>query len=205
MVLKNSQLVLLIWKAQLQRGLQPTEDVVGNLVCRFVLVHRYGTAKIGPVSFFDSTTDGMFNYAATSLTGGEKGIVQLDLDWQNPVMLFLFPDRVAIAALGITYDPTNDSFWTSQLAGNTNFNFNVQNWTRDGTLLSEFTPRFTPGGGLALDYADGTLWLRDRTIDAISTFDQYSKTGQLLQTITYSTQFGNTLGAEFSFTNIPVP
>ena len=57
---------------------------------------------------------------------------------------------------------------------------------------------------MALDHADDTLWLRDRTGTA-ARFDQYTKAGQFLQTVDYGSALGNTLGGEFALTPTTVP
>ena len=70
----------------------------------------------------------------------------------------------------------------------------------DGTLLSSFTLPHDKNVALALDPADGTLWLHDRnTLNSSAlVFEQYSKAGVLLSYQSYlSLSEENILGGEF--------
>ena len=143
-------------------------------------------------TFHDGTTDGQYNYA-TSWSNGQ--IWRYDLNWANGQMLFDTDKPL----LGITYDPTNDSFWSTGWGDGMVYNYN-----RSGQLLRSFA---TNDGNayhvsLALDHADGTLWMSQSY--ETKTFIQFSKTGTYLSSATYSGLSGYTWGAEFSL-NVPEP
>lgn len=148
---------------------------------------------------FDATTDGISNFLVDFTN---QIVFRTNLDYTNPVALFSVTGG---SFLGITYDPTNNSLWLSQFGGTL-----VKDFSLTGSVLSSFTAT-TAGGGslgslssLALEYSTGTLWLGSQTTQG--TFYQYSKTGTLLQTVTYANLTGqNTLGGEFAFAAIPEP
>lgn len=117
---------------------------------------------------WDGTTDGTHNYAID--TGGL--VTRFDRDWTNPVVLF---DAGGIGAL--TYDPTSDSLWVSQFSGS----MDVVNYSFTGTMLGSFSTGHTQNMALAMDHADGTLWLHDR--NARGTFEQWTTAGVLIQRI----------------------
>jgi hypothetical protein len=146
-------------------------------------------------TFWDSTTDGTYNYGYDFADGG---MYRMDLDWQNPTLLFAGP---AEGHLGVTYDPTNTSLWVADWEGQA-----IMNCDMAGNTLSSFDTGVTKMAGLALDHADGTLWFgtkRDLE-EGTRTLYQYSKTGDLLSTDTYALLADqNYLGGEFEF--IPEP
>ncbi len=161
-----------------------------------------GTTYTQPVvgaRFFDGTTDGTSNYAWDFDNGTAY---RFDLNWANPVQLFTLGTGSG-RMLGITYDPTNDSLWLSGWEGSVG-NV-VENRAMNGTLLSSFTLAHDQNVALALDPADGTLWLHDRNTlhSAVLVFEQYSKAGLLLNSQTYpSLSRENILGGEF---RVPEP
>src|SRR5690606_29787948 len=118
---------------------------------------RY-THPTGPGRCWDGTTDGTHHYTIDS-----SGFVwRLDRNWTNPVQLF---DAGGIGSL--TFDPTNGSLWVSQFSTQT-----ITEYALDGTTLRSFNTGHTQNMALALDHADGTLWLHDRTTQG--TFEQWS-------------------------------
>ncbi len=137
----------------------------------------------------DGATDGQYNYAISWTTGS---LYRYNMNWQNPEYLF----NVGSDALTITYDPTNDSFWITTWGTG-----KVKNYSRAGGLLSSFSTRATHNAGLALDYADGTLWMSEH---ATSTLVQYTKAGVFLGEKTYSSLTGGVWGAEFAY-GVPEP
>ena len=149
------------------------------------------THTFGGAQFNDGTTDGTYIYAVDFNTGIVR---RFDSNWANPVSLF---DAGGVSEfLGITYDTSNNSLWLS--GWNNNF---VRNFSMTGSLLSSFSTGHTQNAALALDPADGTLWLRNRTV--ANRFEQYSKTGTLLNIQDYPGLLGaSTLGAEFA---VPEP
>jgi hypothetical protein len=151
-----------------------------------------GGAWNAPPSIYDGTTDGQFNYAVDL---GDSGVYQFAVDWSGPTLLFAnAPDF-----LGITYDPSDDSFWLANWWTNV-----IEHRDRSGNVLGSFNAdhfhRYLTA--LALDPADGTLWVGSQ--DARGEFAQYSRSGTLLSTASYG--FGyNVLGGEFEYTGTVVP
>jgi len=133
---------------------------------------------------WDGATDGQSNY----LIDTAGGVYRLGLDWSDPVLLFDLNDFG-----GITYDPSNDSLWISQWGRST-----ITNYTFDGQVISSFDAGHSRNMALAMDYADGTLWLHDR--NAQGTLEQWSRSGQLLDRIAVpGLASQNVLGGEFQF------
>lgn len=152
-------------------------DLNGNdLTLRFP--HPPGTARC-----WDGTTDGVNNYAID----GVGAIFRFQSDWTNPVQLF------SVSSFGgIAYDGTTNSLWVSLWTGNT-----ITNYTMTGTVISSFNAGHQRNMALALDPADGTLWLHDR--NATGTYEQWSRTGTLLSRIAVPGMTGqNCLGGEFA-------
>jgi hypothetical protein len=142
----------------------------------------------GPSRCWDGTTDGVNNFAIDT-----SGVVwQLDLDWQNPVSLF---DAGGIGSL--TYDPTNDSLWVSQFSTTL-----IREYSRSGVILREFSTGHSQNMALALDHADDTLWLHDRTTEG--TYEQWTKNGMMLARIAVAgMEMQNALAGEFRFGEAP--
>lgn len=142
------------------------------------------THPTGPGRSWDGTTDGTLYYAIDSA----GGVYSYARDWSNPVLLF---DAGGIGSL--TYDPSANSLWVSQFSTMT-----ITQYSLTGTVLSSFSTGHTQNMALALDHADGTLWLHDRTTQG--TFEQWSRSGMLLNRIAVpgmNTQ--NALGGEMQF------
>ncbi|MGI8923680.1 MAG: PEP-CTERM sorting domain-containing protein [Fimbriimonadales bacterium] len=137
-------------------------------------------------SAWDGTTDLNDNYLVDWSNGG---VWRTDRDWSNPSLLFAlggFGER-----LGITYDFSDNTLWVSGWDLDV-----VEHFGMDGTLLGSFAPGFTSITSLALDHADGTLWMG--TQGQLGTFFQFAKDGTPLGSTTIAelaTQ--NTLGGEF--------
>ena len=147
---------------------------------------RY-THLAGPARCWDGTTDGVSHYAIDN--GGE--VYSFNLDWSNPQRLF---DAGSLGSL--TYDPTTNSLWVSQFSSMT-----ITNYTLAGVVIGSFSTGHTQNMALALDHADGTLWLHDRTTRG--TFEQWSKSGTLLNRIPVSgMSTENALGGEMPFGDI---
>jgi hypothetical protein len=147
-------------------------------------------------TFNDGTTDGLTNnYLVDYVTGG---VYATNLDWSG--LLLLFPTGLINGAvLGITYDASNNSLWVSGFD-----NDDVINHSMAGLVLSSFSTGFNAITSLALDPADGTLWMG--TQNNFGTFSQFSKAGVLLDTVTYANMAGqNTLGGEFNIEPAAAP
>lgn len=144
--------------------------------------HPAGTSRC-----WDGTTDGTHNYSIDSV----GDVWQFGLDWSNPVRLFHVPNG---GIGGLTYDPDNNSIWVGLFSSSTN----LSDYAMDGTVISSFDVGHTQNMGLALDPADGTLWIHDQNRQG--TLEQWSRTGSLLNTVVVpglSSQ--NALGGEFQF------
>ncbi len=136
----------------------------------------------GPIRSWDGTTDGRSNFGID--TGG--GVYRFDLDWSDPSLLF------GAGSVGsLTYDPTNDSLWVSQFSTST-----VIEYSMGGAALRSFDTGHTQNMALALDHADGTLWLHDRTTQG--TYEQWTKSGTRLTRVAVPGMAGqNALAGEF--------
>ncbi len=146
---------------------------------------RYGFPA-GIESAYDGTTDLNNNYLVDY---GNGGVWRTDRDWANPSLLFGLGSSGE--RLGITYDFSDNTLWVSGWTLDV-----VEHRSLDGTLLGSFAPGFTFITCLALDHADGTLWMG--TQGQIGTFFQYTKEGGSLGSTTIDALVGqNTLGGEF--------
>jgi hypothetical protein len=152
--------------------------------------------------FFDGTTDGTNNYAWEANSGAAY---RFDLTWTNPVVLFTLGVGDGHRE-GITYDPSNNSLWIAGSSGAVGRT--VENRTLSGALISSFHISSDLSTALAIDPADGTLWLNyssgpRQTLD----FEQFSRDGISLSTLSISslivpgTSSAYTVhGGEFAFT-----
>jgi hypothetical protein len=148
------------------------------------------------VAFYDGTTNGTTNNFAVDFLSGD--VYSTDLDWSDPSLLFSTGRGIG-GVLGITYDASNDSIWISGWDTG-----NVSNYSMGGVLLSSFSTGFTTMTSLALDPADGTLWMGSQA--TMGTFYQFSKAGVLLDTETYAAMSQqNTLGGEFNVDVAAIP
>ena len=147
----------------------------------------------GPGSWYDGTTDGTKNYSVAVSSGD---VYSFDRDWQSPTYLFTTESS---GGFGITYDGKNKSLWVT----NTSTGF-IQEYDFAGGLLSSFSIGGSGVGayaGLAWEPSTDTLWLAG---GGYSPYEQYSKTGTLLDTVSPSGLSGPVgfYGAEF---DIPAP
>lgn len=143
--------------------------------------HPAGTGRC-----WDGTTDGTNNYAIDNA----GAIFRFQSDWTNPVLLF------SVSSFGgVTCDATTGSLWVSLWTGNT-----ITNYTMTGTVISSFNAGHQRNMALALDPADGTLWLHDRNVTG--TYEQWTRTGTMLSRITVAGMNAqNCLGGEFALGN----
>ncbi|HEY5910443.1 MAG TPA: MBG domain-containing protein [Verrucomicrobiae bacterium] len=147
-----------------------------------------------PMQFLDGATDGAHNYA-WDFNNNEAW--QFDLNWANPAKLFSLgaPSVTGAQRAGITYDPSNNSFWLAGYSNNVGTGF-IENRSLDGTLLGFFITPHVRNRSLALDPADGTLWVS--YLDLLGSLQNYSRTGEYLGGHYYPELVGmNVLGAEF--------
>ncbi len=141
--------------------------------------HPAGTSRC-----WDGATDGTHNFSID--TGGV--VWQFDADWTNPVRLF---SAGGIGALA--YDPEGNSLWIGTFSG-----VNLTQYDLSGSVISSFTTGHTKNMAVALDPADGTLWIHDRNRQG--TLEQWSRSGVLLDTIAVpGLETQNALAGEFRF------
>jgi hypothetical protein len=162
----------------------------------------------------DGATDGQYNYGIGLAPGVEPapGIVsetvyRFGTDWSGGEALFSIGGAYSPNNwTGITYDPFTSSLWAMQWQDETGAGTTVAQFSLAGTLLSSFTTGMTQTSGLAMDYADGTLWLSNESM-----WFQFSTAGALLGSQAYTGDRGLPLygvairGAEFAFTPVSVP
>lgn len=133
----------------------------------------------------DGTTDGVHNYA---VSWSSNGVIECDLNFENCSLLF----NPGFSVIGITYDPTNDSFWVVNDDALT-----VHNFTRAGSEITSWVADFDERNCcLAYDSQSDTLWM---STNGGSTIWNLNKTGVVLDSVTLSgLQAQNTWGAEIS-------
>lgn len=140
----------------------------------------------------DGTTDGKLNY--TTDYGGNR-VVYADSDWSSGSTGVLFSASISGSMYGLTYDGTNDSFWVASSGGQ------VQNYSRGGTMLANYTYAGSSFAGIAYDGTDDTLWVGRF---GKSFFQIRKSDGAILQDISISALGPNTnWGMEFA--TIPAP
>jgi hypothetical protein len=134
--------------------------------------------------FWDGASDGTHNYAVDYNNGG---VYRFDSFWENPQLLF----STAKHYLGITFDTSNNTLWISQWDNGV-----VEHRSLNGNLLSSFSVPFLKATCLALDPADGTLWMGSQL--NLGTFSQFAQDGTPISTRAYPQLANlNTLGGEF--------
>lgn len=163
-------------------------------------------AALGTDEVDDGTTNGTFNYG-WDVTNGIA--YQFSLTWTSPIALFTL-GTASGHYLGITYDASNNSLWVAGLDGAVGTL--ISNYSLTGTLLSSFSIGHNFSGSLALDPADGTLWLSN-LITPNLTLEQYARsatgsfggTQTALDSQTYAGLSAGAFGGEFQYTGTVVP
>ena len=136
---------------------------------------------------FDSTTDGDSNYL---ISWDDGAVYRTDADYSNPVSLF----QADSEDLGITYDPRDNTLWIAAfLSGE------ITQYDLSGNVLGGFNTGLEFQSALALDHADGTLWVYDARNR--NRFLQWDTDGTFLGEFNMGVS-GNWLGGEF---NLPAP
>lgn len=144
--------------------------------------HPDGTSRC-----WDGATDGVHNYSIDTI----GHVYQFNLDWTDPVFLFS-----AGGLGGLTYDPSNSSLWVGLFSSSTM----LTDYSMAGAVLSSFSTGHDENMAVAMDYADGTLWIHNR--NAQGTIEQWSRNGQMLNSIAvHGLDSQNALGGEFAFTS----
>ena len=150
------------------------------------------TNNIANSQLHDGTSDGSYNYTVDFTTGD---VLQFDRDWAS--LSTVVNATTDLPGAGwITMNATDGTFWLSQWGGPDL----VAHFSPTGTLLGSFNSGVASSLGLALDPADGTLWMGDSSF----TLYQFSQAGAPLQSVPYSL-VGSWYGMEFDTTPIPEP
>jgi hypothetical protein len=152
------------------------------------------TNTIANSQLHDGTTDGLFNYSVDFTTGN---VIQFDRNWANQVTLFNVSNTLPGAGW-ITMNALDGSFWLSQWGGPDR----VEHRSHTGTLLGSFNSGVASSAGLALDPADGSLWMSDFPSGHV--LYQFTQGGIFQQTSSYSTG-GQWYGMEFNTAPVPEP
>jgi hypothetical protein len=168
-------------------------------------------------SFYDGTTDGLFNYAIDHNANGFNQVFRFDRNWANGVGLFRTRDNSS----GITYDAATNTLWTTEAtSARGQPDGLVRQYALDGTFLSEFDKGLAEldndaiiSYGIAWDGTDDTLWVTDHGTNT-SILHHYAKDGTKIGTSDFGgTLFGtllgveeNPFGIEFQMVpNVPIP
>jgi hypothetical protein len=146
---------------------------------------------VADASFYDGGTDGTHNFSVDYLTGN---VWSMDRDWANASLLF---STGFSGELGITWDASTNTLWTLNY-----YDGAVHNWTLGGSFLGGFNTGLSFAGSLAMDYADGSLWLTSQT--AFGTLYQYSTSGTFTG-LSEGIAGYNYLGGEFDVAEAAVP
>jgi hypothetical protein len=130
----------------------------------------------------DGAADGTHNYAFAPSGGG---VYRFDAEWQA---CELFSTTMTG---GLAYDATDGTFWTAVALSEPSRRAEIRHYSAGGTLLTTFLLNSglmrIVDPAIALDPADGTLWVVGRTTDTLQgQLRQYSKVGQFLGAQTYA-------------------
>lgn len=156
------------------------------------------TAEINPTpnseQWLDGTTDGSFNYTLGWTGSSAVNIYRANGDWSNAELLFN-TGSLALGddLMGITFDFVSGNLWIS---GQTT----ISQVTLTGVLISQFSHQ-GGRGSLAYQSSTDTLWYVPNSTE--SALLQFSKEGQLLQSLIVAGRSDNVWGAEFQA--IPEP
>jgi len=171
--------------------------------------YTLGGIPMGTTYPFAGSTSQLFTDGATDGTGiysyehWSASVYRFDLNWKNPICLFSLNDNSQGYRGTIAYDPSDESLWLAgwYSQGGSNLGSTVEHRSLNGSLISSFQIGHEWTSCLAFDPADGTLWLHNRGPfpgEDAGTLEQYSRTGQLLATVTYPELAGqNLIGGEF--------
>jgi hypothetical protein len=138
----------------------------------------------------DGTTDNVSKNYALRWDTGE--VYQTTRTWGTPTLLFDTDPGNTLDWTGITYQPSNNTFWLIGRGSHI-----LRQFSAAGAPLQNFNVTNTNYQGLAFDTKDGTLWTWD---SPTKTLVQFSTAGVQLSTTAYpteSTPANNIFGLEF--------
>jgi hypothetical protein len=147
-----------------------------------------------PNNFNSQMLDGTTNGTATNwaLRWDTGEVYATTRTWGSPTLAFDVDPGNTLDWTGITYQPTNNTFWF--ISRNSDI---LRQFTAAGVQLQSFSVFNRDYRGLAYDPANGTLWSWDQPT---KTLVQFSTGGAQLSTTAYpgeSTPTNNIFGLEF--------
>ena len=170
-------------------------------------VHGPRAATEGVCCFYDGTTDGRFNYSVrqdSTLLGpigsrslAPRALYRFNRDWSDPQPLFRLTPSGNYA--GVSYSAASGTFWMSRNEAGMAV---IEQWSRDGRLVSvpvRVVPFLT---GLAVDSRDDTVWvMRQLPSVKLIQLENYDSSGQRLAIYELTTPmpFLDAGGAEFAW------
>jgi hypothetical protein len=168
-------------------------------------------ASDGLCCFSDGTTDGEFNYAvrqdSTMLAPiGSRPLARRELyrfsrDWSDPQPMFRVTQSGAYA--GVTFSARSGTFWMTRNEAGVAV---IEQWSRDGRIVSAPLQVDPPLAGIAADPRDGTLWVVKQVPSSqVLRLDNYDAAGRFLVTFTASHPLPllGAGGAEFAWPSRP--
>ncbi len=120
----------------------------------------------------DAGTDGRAYIYNSENFCGSGTMWRMDLDWQNPVLLFSYSPEGG-CGLGTAYDPQNDTIWIQSYGPNL-----ISEYDMSGNVLHSFE---SVGESLGLAYETETNTLWTAVSYGSNWVAQYDKKGNLLQ------------------------
>lgn len=170
-------------------------------------VHAPRAATDGVCCFYDGTTDGRYNYSIRqdstllepigSRPLAPRALYRFNRDWSEPVELFPLARSGYYA--GVSYSAASGTFWMSRNDAGVAL---IEQWSRDGRLVSVPVRTVPPLTGLAVDGRDGTIWaIRQLPSAKILRLENYDRSGRRLglYELTTSMPFLDAGGAEFAW------
>jgi hypothetical protein len=142
------------------------------------------SAPYTPVFAVDGATTGGVTYQLGNAFNSNSTVYVGDFDFQNSSPLF---DVQGSDLVGITYDSAAGTIWISDQA-------TIYEYTTEGSLLRSFGHQ-SGRGCIAYELTSDTIWYVTNGTDTIT---QYSKDGQVLQTLQVAGLASNNWGAEFA-------
>ncbi|MBS1716248.1 MAG: PEP-CTERM sorting domain-containing protein [Armatimonadetes bacterium] len=165
-------------------------DLSGNVLDHhaYTTPPGFGVGGQGP-SIIDATSDGLYNYGVDLQTGN---VIRMDRDWTHTITLF----STNLGFAGISMNVADGSFWVCGQGDR------VAHFSHGGAFISDFHTGLPGSYGLALDPADGTLWMQGTTYTHLAQYDQL---GHRLQNVSYDIESwdqNGIFGMEFNLTPV---
>ena len=132
----------------------------------------------------DGGVNGNKNYELGDAFSTSATVYVADADWQNETPMFTVSGSDLV---GITFDTVNGTIWISDQSF-------IYEYNLAGNLVSQFA-HSSGRGCIAYEPSSDTIWYVTNSSDTIT---QYSKTGQVMQTLQISGLTSNNWGAEFA-------